>query len=77
MDKIILRGIIGMIIFYIVNEFIMYPICQLIFLGDAISVSYHLFTYTGLILMFGLIIICTSIIVKKLDEIKDVINKDK
>ena len=55
----------------------MYPIGQLIFLGDAITVSYHLFTYTGLILMFGLIIICTSIIVKKLDEIKDVINKDK
>ena len=46
----------------------MYPIGQLIFLGDAITVSYHLFTYTGLILMFGLIIICTSIIVKKLDE---------
>lgn len=66
-----------MIIFYIVNEFIMYPIGQLIFSGDAITVSYHLFTYTGLILMFGLIIICTSIIVKKLDEIKDVINKDK
>ncbi len=77
MDKIILRGIIGMIIFYIVNQFIMYPIGELIFWGDAFTVSYHLFTYTGLILIFGLIIICTSIIVKKLDEIKDAINKDK
>ena len=76
MDKIILSGIFGMVIFYIVNEFIMYPIGQLIFVGDTITVSYHLFTYTGLILMFG-IIICTSIIVKKLDEIKNLINKDK
>ena len=55
----------------------MYPIGELIFWGDAFTVSYHLFTYTGLILIFGLIIICTSIIVKKLDEIKDAINKDK
>ncbi len=77
MDKIILSGIFGMVIFYIVNEFIMYPIGQLIFVGDTITVSYHLFTYTGLILMFGIIIICTSIIVKKLDEIKNLINKDK
>ena len=76
MDKIILSGIFGMVIFYIVNEFIMCPIGQLIFVGDTITVSYHLFTYTGLILMFG-IIICTSIIVKKLDEIKNLINKDK
>ena len=77
MVKIILSGIFGMVIFYIVNEFIMYPIGQLIFVGDTITVSYHLFTYTGLILMFGIIIICTSIIVKKLDEIKNLINKDK
>lgn len=77
MDKIILSGIFGMVIFYIVNEFIMYPIGQLIFVGDTITVSYHLFTYTRLILMFGIIIICTSIIVKKLDEIKNLINKDK
>ena len=77
MDKIILSGIFGMVIFYIVNEFIMYPIGQLIFVGDTITVTYHLFTYTGLILMFGIIIICTSIIVKKLDEIKNLINKDK
>ena len=77
MDKIILSGIFGMVIFYIVNEFIMYPIGQLIFVGDTITVSYHIFTYTGLILMFGIIIICTSIIVKKLDEIKNLINKDK
>ena len=75
--NIILSAIIGMVGFYIVNQFIMYPIGELIFWGDQFTISYHLFTYTGLILIFGLIIVCTIIIVKKLDEIKDLINKDK
>lgn len=77
MNKIVLRGIVAMIGFYIVNTFIMPLIGEVIFVGDSVTLSYHSFTYTGLILIFGLIVIYTGIIVKKLDEIKDEVNKKK
>lgn len=75
--KAILYGVISMIVFFIVNQFIMFPIGQLIFVGDEFTISYHLFTYTGLVLLCGLIVTCTGIIVQKLDEIKEAINKNK
>ena len=52
----------------------MFPIGQLIFVGDEFTISYHLFTYTGLVLLCGLIVTYTGIIVQKLDEIKETIN---
>ena len=77
MRKSILFGLISMIVFFIVNQFIMFPIGGLIFVGDEFTISYHLFTYTGLVLLCGLIVTCTDIIVQKLDEIKKEINKNK
>jgi hypothetical protein len=64
-----------MVLFYILTVICTLLISQHIFVGDEFSLSYHLFTYTGLILLCGIIIVCTSIIVSKVEEIKDLIKK--
>lgn len=64
-----------MIIFLIANMFIMPFIGQYIFIGDTITISYHMFTYTGLMLLSGILVVCTCIIVEKLNELKNEINK--
>lgn len=72
-------GIIAMIIFYIFNLFIMSMIGQFIFVGDSFTISYHMFTYTGLMTLCGVVTVCTCIIVEKLNEVKrefDKINKE-
>lgn len=73
--KKILKGIIAMIIFYIFNMFIMSIIGRIIFVGDKVTISYHLFTYTGLMTLCGVIIVCTYIIIEKLNEILDYIRR--
>lgn len=69
MNKLV-KGLIAMIIFYIFNMFVMTIIGQVIFVGDSFTISYHLFTYTGLMTLCGVIIVCTYIIIEKLDEVK-------
>ena len=69
-------GIIAMIIFYIFNLFIMSMIGQFIFVGDSFTLSYHMFTYTGLMTLCGVVTVC---IVGKLNKVKyefDKINKE-
>ncbi|WP_066505580.1 hypothetical protein [Abyssisolibacter fermentans] len=73
--KYLSKGIIAMIIFYIFNIFIFPIIGQIIFVGDGFTISYHMFTYTGLITLCGIIIVCTYIIIEKLNEIKNLISK--
>lgn len=70
-------GIFTMIIFFIVNIFLMPFIGQYIFVGDPFTISYHMFTYTGLMLLCSIIVVCTFIVVEKLNEVKDSINKSK
>lgn len=76
MNKV-LKGILGMVVFYIFNMFIMQIIGQFIFLGDPVTLSYHLFTYTGLMTLCAVIIVCTYIIIEKLNEVKAEVNKSK
>lgn len=73
----VIIGIFAMVIFLIVNLFIMPLIGQSLFWGDTFTISYHMFTYTGLILLCGIMIVCTCIIVEKLNEVKNAINKSK
>ncbi|WP_041703701.1 hypothetical protein [Lachnoclostridium phytofermentans] len=68
------KGIIAMIFFYIFNMF-MTIIGQVIFFGDSFTLSYHLFTYTGLMTLCGVIVVCTCIIIEKLNEIKNLYNR--
>jgi hypothetical protein len=69
MNKLV-KGLIAMIAFYIFNMLVMSIIGQVIFVGDSFTISYHLFTYTGLMTLCGVIIVCTYIIIEKLDEVK-------
>lgn len=69
-----LKGIIAMIIFYIFNMFIMSIVGQVIFIGDNFTISYHMFTYTGLMTLCGVIVVCTYIIIEKVNEIKNLYN---
>lgn len=70
-------GIVTMSIFFIVNAILMPFIGQYIFIGDQFTISYHMFTYTGLMVLCGVIVVCTCIVVEKLNEVKDSINKSK
>ncbi|MGN9166356.1 hypothetical protein ACTNDY_13960 [Tissierellaceae bacterium HCP3S3_D8] len=71
------KGIIAMFVFYIFNTFIMGFIGQFIFVGDSFTISYHLFTYTGLITLCGIIITCTFIITEKINEVKNIFIKQE
>lgn len=75
--KKVLKGISAMILFYIFNMFIMPIIGQFIFVGNSVTISYHLFTYTGLMTLCAVIIVCTSIIIDKLNEVKTELDKTK
>ncbi|MCK5763587.1 MAG: hypothetical protein KAH05_05665 [Clostridiales bacterium] len=72
--KKLINGVIAMIIFYIFNMLIMQIIGQFIFIGDDFIISYHIFTYTGVMILCGIIIVCTYIIVEKLNDIKKKLN---
>ena len=75
--KKVFKGISAMILFYIFNMFIMQIIGQFIFVGDSVTISYHLFTYAGLMTLCAVIIVCTLIIIDKLNEVKTELNKTK
>lgn len=64
------KGVISMVVFYLFNLLIMGFIGKLIFIGDDFTISYHMFTYTGLMTLCGVIIACTFAIIEKLDEVK-------
>ncbi|GAA0824895.1 hypothetical protein [Clostridium tertium] len=73
----ILKGIGAVVLFYIFNMFIMQILGQFIFIGNPVTISYHMFTYTGLMTLCGVIVVCTCIIIKKLNEVKDAIDNKK
>lgn len=75
--KKVSKGILAMVVFYIFNMFIMQIIGHFIFIGDSVTISYHLFTYTGLMTLSAVIIVCTSIIIDKLNEVKNELDKTK
>lgn len=76
--KIIFYGVISSIIFFIFTQNFGSWIGMLIFnSGDAFEVSYHMFTRMGLITLSGIVITCTIIIVKKLNEIKELLKNHK
>lgn len=45
--------------------------------GDAFELYYHMFTRMGLITLSGIVIMCTIIIVKKLNEIEELLKNHK
>ena len=62
--------------FLIITWFILAPTSSSIF-GESVQVSFHLFTYVGLTLLFGLIVTCTLFIIQKLNEVISTIKQAK
>ncbi|QHI73089.1 hypothetical protein [Aminipila terrae] len=75
--KIMFYGVISAIIFTIFTLVIGNWIGMIIFKGDQYELSYHIFTRMGLIALSGIIITCTIIIVKKLNQVNEVLKNSK
>ena len=76
--KIILYGVISSIIFMFFTLNFGSWIGMFIFKGgDAYEMSYHMFTRMGLITLSGIIITCTIIIVKKINEVNEFLKNHK
>jgi len=59
--------IISMVGFYLVNY-----LFSILFIHIYPFADYHAFSYAGLVLLSALIVLCTCIIVEKLNQIKQV-----
>lgn len=75
--KIILCGIIGSIVFTFFIQVFGIWIGMSIFKGDTYELSYHMFTRMGIIALCGINIACTIIIVKKINEINELLINHK
>ena len=68
MGKGILYGVLAMVIFTAVDLLLLMPLFSLI-PGDDFTMSFHLFTYGGVTLLCGVVVTCTYLILRKLDQI--------
>lgn len=69
-------GVISAAVFFLFNTFIMGIIGNFLFVGgDPFTKSFHMFTYTGLMTLCGVIVVCTYIIIEKLNEVKKILNE--
>ena len=68
MGKGILYGVLAMVIFTAVDLLLLIPLFSLI-PGDDFTMSFHLFTYGGVTLLCGVVVTCTYLILRKLDQI--------
>ena len=68
MGKGILYGVLAMVIFTAVDLLLLMPLFSLI-PGDDFTMSFHLFTYGGVTLLCGVLVTCTYLILRKLDQI--------
>lgn len=65
MKKSLIYGVSTAIIFYITTSYILEPFIT--YGGDSYTLSYHMFSYMGLVLLSGIIVFCTSIIIQKIN----------
>lgn len=68
MKKSLIYGVSTAIIFYITTVYILEPFGMFItYGGDSYTLSYHMFSYMGLVLLSGIIVFCTSIIIQEIN----------
>ena len=68
MKKSLIYGVSTAIMFYITTVYILEPFGMFItYGGDSYTLSYHMFSYMGLVLLSGIIVFCTSIIIQKIN----------
>ena len=68
MGKGILYGVLAMVIFTAVDLLLLIPLFSLI-PGDDFTMSFHLFTYGGVTLLCGVVVTCTYLVLRKLDQV--------
>jgi len=69
--KAILSGLCASVIFYILGSVFSGTLGAIIFFtGDPYTMSYHRFTYTGLMILCGVIIACTVFLNTKINNFK-------
>ena len=68
MGKGILYGVLAMVIFTPVDLLLLIPLFSLI-PGDDFTMSFHLFTYGGVTLLCGVVVTCTYLVLRKLDQV--------
>ncbi len=68
MGKGILYGVLAMVIFTAVDLLLLMPLFSLI-PGDDFTMSFHLFTYGGVTLLCGVVVTCTYLVLRKLDQV--------
>lgn len=67
--KILIISILSIIIFYFFNITFFQIIGTFMFWGNSATISYHMFTYTGIMTLCAVIISCTYIIIQKLNDL--------
>ena len=68
MKKSLIYGVSTAVIFYIITAYILEPFGMFITYGGySYTLSYHMFSYMGLVLLSGIIVFCTSIIIQKIN----------
>lgn len=67
--KILIISLISLIVFYIINISIFSFMGSFLFFGNKVEISYHMFTYTGIMLLCSVIVSCTYIIIKKINDL--------
>ena len=68
MGKGILYGVLAMVIFTAVDLLLLIPLFSLI-PWDDFTMSFHLFTYGGVTLLCGVVVTCTYLVLRKLDQV--------
>ncbi|WP_018590414.1 hypothetical protein [Terrisporobacter glycolicus] len=78
MKKALIYSVVSSIIFYIMVTYILEPIGMFVALGgDKITLSYHMFSYMGLVALSGIIVFCTTLVVQKINTVIQLLEKDK
>ncbi len=78
MKKVILGGLSAAVIFHIISTIFSGTIGSIIFsTGDPYTMSYHKYTYTGLLILCGVIVACTLFLNMKINNLKSEIYDQK
>lgn len=75
-EKVIIIGIVSFIGLFILNSyFLSYILSFLVVGGDDYVLSYMMPIYSGIALIGAIVICCSYIIIKKIDMLKQILNK--
>lgn len=78
MKNALIYGVFSSLLFYIIVTYILEPLGMFISLGgDTVTLSYHMFTYMGLVALSGIIVFCTTLIIQKINYLISLFESNK